>query len=238
MSSSEEEELSGEGWIPWFCAMKGHEFFAEVDDDYIRDTFNLYGLRNRVQYYDLALEMLLSSEIPDDDDLTDNEFLEIYRNATDLYALVHARYIISPRGLQLMKDKFAHGHFGTCPRYNCERQLVIPVGTSDDLHHGRVMVFCPKCEQLYAPRRSRHTKNDGCFFGTSFPHIFLQTFPALIPIDSPRPFKAKLFGFGMHGKKSILERKLKEPAVNDDHAINIETRTMPLTSFVEPSADA
>ena len=42
------------GWVPWFCAVPGHEFFTEVDEDYIRDNFNLYGLRNRVQYYEHA----------------------------------------------------------------------------------------------------------------------------------------------------------------------------------------
>lgn len=59
----EEESSSGNGgWVTWFCDLEGHEFFVEVssrlhllvwqvDEDYIRDSFNLYGLRNRVQYY-------------------------------------------------------------------------------------------------------------------------------------------------------------------------------------------
>lgn len=239
LSSSEEEELSGEGWIPWFCTIKGHEFFAEVDDDYIRDTFNLYGIRNRVQYYDHALEMLLSSEIPDEDDLIDNQFLEVYRDATDLYALIHARYIISPRGLQVMREKFVRGSFGHCPRALCERQHVIPVGTSDDLHVGRVKVYCPKCEQLYTPR-SKHSDNDGCFFGTSFPHIFLQTFPQLVPLDPPIPFKARLFGFVLQGKKSLLEPHSKRDSSQEEsqssnrapaRLSDIRTRPIPLTAF-------
>ena len=36
------------GWISWFCDLEGHEFFVEVDNDYIRDSFNLYGLKERI----------------------------------------------------------------------------------------------------------------------------------------------------------------------------------------------
>mmetsp|Transcript_3165 Transcript_3165/g.2596 ORF Transcript_3165/g.2596 Transcript_3165/m.2596 type:complete len:98 (+) Transcript_3165:200-493(+) len=63
------------GWIAWYCSLKGHEMFAEVDEDYIRDAFNLYGLRAKVQFYDHAMEMILSDERPDDEDLADNDFL-------------------------------------------------------------------------------------------------------------------------------------------------------------------
>lgn len=40
----DDSESSG-GWIQWFCELEGHEFFAEVDDDFVRDSFNLYGLK-------------------------------------------------------------------------------------------------------------------------------------------------------------------------------------------------
>ena len=45
------ESESGSGWIQWFCDLEGHEFFIEVDEDYIRDNFNLHGLRERVTYF-------------------------------------------------------------------------------------------------------------------------------------------------------------------------------------------
>ena len=42
------ESSSDGGWISWFCDLEGHEFFVEVDNDYIRDSFNLYGLKERI----------------------------------------------------------------------------------------------------------------------------------------------------------------------------------------------
>ncbi len=91
----------------------------------------------------------------------------------DLYGLIHARFIISSHGLDIMKAKFLNGVFGVCPRVLCDRQLVLPVGMSEDLSISRVKVFCPKCEEVYVPR-IKFVDIDGAYFGSSFPHIFLQ----------------------------------------------------------------
>jgi casein kinase II subunit beta len=47
----EDSESIG-GWVSWFCELEGHEFFAEVDEDYIRDCFNLYGLKKITSRYE------------------------------------------------------------------------------------------------------------------------------------------------------------------------------------------
>lgn len=39
------------GWIQWFCGLEDHYFFCEVNDDFIKNDFNLYGLKNRVTKY-------------------------------------------------------------------------------------------------------------------------------------------------------------------------------------------
>eukprot|EP00419_Tripos_fusus_P013554 CAMPEP_0172733306 /NCGR_PEP_ID=MMETSP1074-20121228/106762_1 /TAXON_ID=2916 /ORGANISM="Ceratium fusus, Strain PA161109" /LENGTH=251 /DNA_ID=CAMNT_0013561807 /DNA_START=42 /DNA_END=797 /DNA_ORIENTATION=+ len=211
--SDDDEELSGDsGWIPWFCGLKGHELFAEVEEEYVRDNFNLYGLRGRFAFYDHALEMILSTEAPDEDDLADTEFLEIYRDATDLYGLIHARYIVSPRGLQVMREKYLKGTFGTCPRVLCDRQHVLPIGTAEDPRNAQVNIFCPKCEQVYSPK-SKYKELDGAYFGTSFPQIFLQSFPSLVPLEFTRAFVPRVFGFRLHKQKSLITRKLEEEGV-------------------------
>ena len=231
--SDDDEEFSGDsGWIPWFCGLKGHEFFAEVEEEYIRDNFNLYGLRARFQFYDHALEMILSSEAPDEDDLADAEFLEIYRDATDLYGCIHSRYISSPRGLQVMREKYLKGTFGTCPRVLCDRQHVLPIGPSEDLRASQVLIYCPKCEQTFSPK-SKYKELDGCYFGISFPQIFLLSYPPLVPLEPAWPFKSCVFGIRLHKQKSLLTQKLENEARDGHQSMRgssaSPTRTSPET---------
>jgi casein kinase II subunit beta len=32
------------GWIQWFCSLEGHEYMIAVEEAYVRDYFNLFGL--------------------------------------------------------------------------------------------------------------------------------------------------------------------------------------------------
>ena len=70
-NNSDEESL--DRWINWFCEIEGHEFFVDVDEDFIQDSFNLYGIKQYIPRYEDALEMILSSDIPDSDDLTNQK---------------------------------------------------------------------------------------------------------------------------------------------------------------------
>lgn len=57
-----------ESWISSFCGLLGHEYFAEVSEDFIEDDFNLTGLQSQVPMYKEALEMILDVEPEDDED--------------------------------------------------------------------------------------------------------------------------------------------------------------------------
>ncbi|GAB7348590.1 hypothetical protein MBLNU459_g6974t1 [Dothideomycetes sp. NU459] len=74
MSSSSQV---AESWISAFCGLVGHEYFAEVSEDFIEDDFNLTGLASQVPMYKEALEMILDVEpeddISDEDDDDDDE---------------------------------------------------------------------------------------------------------------------------------------------------------------------
>ena len=66
-SFAESESPSDSGtdsltWISWFCSLPGHEYFAEVSEDFIEDDFNLTGLNALVPFYKEALEMILDVE--------------------------------------------------------------------------------------------------------------------------------------------------------------------------------
>src|ERR1700712_307725 len=70
MSSSSQ---IAESWISNFCNLVGHEYFAEVAEDFIEDDFNLTGLSSQVPLYKEALEMILDVEPEDDDEEEEEE---------------------------------------------------------------------------------------------------------------------------------------------------------------------
>ena len=154
--------------------------------------------------------MILDPEAPSERDFQDDHFLEVYKSATDLYGLLHARFILTPHGLTIMREKYLTGAFGTCPRVLCERQNLLPVGMSDELRTSRVKVFCPKCEESYYPKKKLEDV-DGSFFGTSFPHILLQSFDDLqgIPVGKVvKPYEPAIYGFKIVGHRGS---RCKEP---------------------------
>lgn len=204
MSSS---EGSPESWISSFCSLVGHEYFAEVSEDFIEDDFNLTGLQSQVSMYKEALEMILDVEPEDEDEDEDEEedddddddgllgddrgaygrnrrhmrvssdLSVIESSAELLYGLIHQRYITSRPGIQQMAEKYDMGHFGTCPRVHCNGCKVLPVGRTDTPGQETVKLFCPMCLDIYTPPSSRFQSVDGAFFGTTFGSLFLMTFP-------------------------------------------------------------
>ena len=55
-------EGSSVGWIRWFCSLEGHEYMVEVDEDFIKDPFNLYGLQPQLgkDKFKQCIKMILS----------------------------------------------------------------------------------------------------------------------------------------------------------------------------------
>jgi casein kinase II subunit beta len=89
-------------WIAWFCGIRGNEFFCEVDEEYVHDEFNLTGLQQEVPYYDYALDLILDVDSPNSDQLSEEQQETVDAAAELLYGLVHARYILTAKGLQAM----------------------------------------------------------------------------------------------------------------------------------------
>lgn len=198
-NEDEDEEIP---WIMWFCSLKGNEFFCEIDEEFIQDEFNLTGLASMVPFYDHAIDMILDLESPGEEDLTEEQQHMVESAAETLYGLIHARFIATHRGLKLMEDKYRQFHFGRCPRVFCGGQAVLPVGQSDVVRESSVKVFCPKCEDIYYPRSSRHKSLDGAFWGTTFPHLLLLQMQEqqVTMTKSKQQYVPRIFGFRVRRK--------------------------------------
>lgn len=91
--------------------------------------------------YKAALRLILQTEDGEDDARTPQQQTppgpHIQYAAEALYLLVHARYVISPRGLDtvrrvLKSSKTMEPVFGRCPRFGCRGMPLLPMGESDD----------------------------------------------------------------------------------------------------------
>ncbi|TFK55969.1 hypothetical protein OE88DRAFT_1621848 [Heliocybe sulcata] len=167
-------------WISWFCSLPGHEYFCEVSEDFIEDDFNLTGLNAMVPFWKEAMEMVLDVE-PDEDSARVPDVSIVEASAELLYGLVHQRYIITRQGLQAMADKYENATFGSCPRVYCQNCYVVPCGRSDVPGLDTVKLYCPNCHDIYVPPSSRFQGVDGAFFGTTFAHLFFQSYRELAP---------------------------------------------------------
>lgn len=93
-SASEEDEEFSDEWISNFCDTEGNELFCEVDKDFIKDNFNLFGIKAFFpSFYSESLNVIL--DVAEYDDAVESA-------AKHLYYHVHARYIMTAAGLQRM----------------------------------------------------------------------------------------------------------------------------------------
>ncbi|KAG4099686.1 casein kinase II, regulatory subunit [Neocallimastix lanati (nom. inval.)] len=204
-------------WLDYFLSIQGHELFCEVEESYILDRFNLTGLNTEVEHFHYALQLITDSLEEEIEDA--NLRHEIEKSAVKLYGLIHARYIITNRGLARMVEKFRRGDFGKCPRVLCQRQHVLPVGLTDVPFQKSVRLYCPRCEDIYFSSNKKHNCIDGAFFGTTFPHLLLQVYPQFIPIRTQERYVPKIFGFKIH---EIAEQHRKQDEIYKENMKRIE----------------
>jgi len=188
-------------WRDWFINSRGNEYFCEIDEEYLTDRFNLTGLNTEVQYYQYALDLVTDVfDLDCDDEMRET----IEKSARHLYGLVHARYIVTTRGLAKMLEKYKKNDFGKCPRVMCKSQALLPMGQSDNPNVKAVKLYCAKCEDIYNPKSSRHAGIDGAYFGTSFHNILFQVYPALIPTKSYERYTPRIYGFKVHAPAALI----------------------------------
>ena len=114
------------------------------------------------------------------------------------------------------KAKYKAHEFGACPRTLCEKQTVLPVGLSDSVSltgENPMKLFCARCQQLYDHNVPGGNYIDGAFFGTTFPHLFVQTYHELRPPPCSATYVPRVFGFKVHKsaeKQQLTPQQLEE----------------------------
>lgn len=205
--SGTEEDEEDTTWIQWFTNIKGNEFFCQVDEEYIQDDFNLTGLSSYVPYYEHALDVILDMESPNEELLTEEQQEVVESAAEMLYGLIHARFILTSRGLPAMLDKYRNVHFGRCPHVFCQGQPVLPLGLSDVLGNSMVKIWCPKCQAVYFPKSSRTCSIDGAYFGTTFAHLLMMQHADLVPPPPSQDYVPKVYGFRINKTAKCIQAR-------------------------------
>ncbi|KAK8806425.1 hypothetical protein WA538_003524 [Blastocystis sp. DL] len=188
------EEMK-QSWVSRFCKQEKNTYFCEVDNDFITDAFNLYGINNDFHLYKQALSVILNeTELAGNS--TELDMDEVEETAKAVYGMIHARFLVTNAGLEAMLSKYKACTYGTCPRVYCNNQHLLPIGESDLPNVSTVKLFCPCCKEMYYPPR-QYADIDGAFFGTTFPHVFLLTYPQLMA-NKCKAFKPAIYGYKIH----------------------------------------
>jgi casein kinase II subunit beta len=193
--------MSEASWVSWFLQTPRGAIFIRIDTDYLNNNYNFYGLRQKVPNFKYALDLIrgpyLSTKPPEwPADIDDYGLC--------LYGLLHARFLLTAAGQDLMHEKFGTaGAYPLCPRLLCRGRPCLPYGQSDDLAQSSVQLFCPNCQDVYASADPKFANMDGAFFGPNWVHFFLARYGDVVPTEMPERYVPRIFGFKLARPDSI-----------------------------------
>jgi len=165
----------------------------------------------------------------EEDEMIEDE-AEIKKSAEVVYGLIHARYIQTTKGMKQMLLRYQKGIFGTCSRVLCEHQPLLPIGQSTVPRVSPVRFYCPRCQDVFLPQKSRHENVDGAYFGPCFAHMFVVNYPLLF-IKPKQQFVGTVYGFKVH--KSSANHP---PKIEFDLSVGgFKTVPRPTAAFVDPN---
>jgi casein kinase II subunit beta len=190
-------------WVDSFLDQPSSRLFVRVEDDFIQNSFNLTGMKQRLTHFAPAYELIRQNTTFTARGEVDLGTLQA--EAEMLYGLIHTRFLLTKGGMQLMFEKFQEGDFQTCPRVNCRGAHCLPYGPSEEFGKSKVKMYCPCCCDVYNVNDPVLSKIDGGFFGPSWVHMFLQKYAMVIPKEASKIYVPKIFGFRLMNNSDILD---------------------------------
>lgn len=179
-------------WILNFLTKQQNKYLERIQDSFLEDRFNFYGLKEKIENFEDAYMIIQN--------LKSSKDLE---NEGKLYLYAHQRYIFTKAGSESVLDRVLDKEFGSCPLYGCNSSPVIPIGISNEYGKSNTKVFCHNCGNTFEAKGSLR-KLDGSAWGTGFCHFLILSYPYQFEKRPITLFSPKLFGF-----------KVSEPEDND-----------------------
>jgi len=194
MSDSTSSDFSEEETcIDWLLSQEGNHLLCRVEEDYIEDNFNLYGLNKIIPNFRDSIRLLLSDSASVEGCLEEGWVGPSYEHLLDLYGLIHARYILTSQGLSKMRRKLHNNVFGSCPEPEFAESSVLPVGLSDHLRQGPPVGYCLASGEIYKMGVSYTNARRHCLIYVHWTgmgrlprwSVFRNEFPAPTPHAEP-----------------------------------------------------
>lgn len=170
-------------WVLNFLTKHQNKYLERIQDSFLEDRFNFYGLKEKLENYE--------------DSLLAIQNVKPSRNMEEegrLYLYAHQRYIFTKAGAESVLDRVLDNEYGTCPRHGCGNYPVIPIGLSNECGKSNTKVFCRRCENIYEPKGSLK-KLDGAAWGTGFCHFLILSYSYQFEKKPFVQYVPKLFGF-------------------------------------------
>jgi casein kinase II subunit beta len=193
-------------WLSRFLNDPRCRLLVRVDDEFLHNSFNITGAKQRLPHFALAYELLRRGTIAG---VSDEERDVLEKEAESLYCLLHHRFLLTRAGMQLLYEKFQQNQFQQCPRVNCRGAQCLPYGVSEEFGRYAVKWYCPGCSDVYNTD-PEFEKLDGSAFGPSWIHMFLQKYPQVMPPGPAKAYVPKIFGF------KIAQPGLENQGSDDD----------------------
>lgn len=209
-----QENISEQKEFPWFCEIDKSFFKNElIQLNKIQSGNEIKSPRGtktdaKLIGDDPAIENainLITDKFKQESERIDHrEEMKLQCLAEHIYGLLHAKYILTTEGLQKMREKFLAKHWGTCPRYYCYNNPVLPYGSDDKPGVSCVQFFCPVCSEVYDSSDKRAKEIDGAYFGPTFAIMFCKNFPELCSSEKPEQ-ALRIHGFRIADYKNRSE---------------------------------